>query len=41
MSSESSKEFGKIATEYDKGRSSENVDFWAEETKRLAELTEN
>ena len=30
------KEFTRIASEYDKGRSSENVEFWAEETKRLA-----
>ena len=41
MSKESSKEFGNIAKEYDKGRSSENVEYWAEETQRLAELTEN
>jgi ubiquinone/menaquinone biosynthesis C-methylase UbiE len=31
----SGKEFTKIAKEYDKGRSSENVEFWAEETARL------
>ena len=32
------KEFTRIASEYDKGRSSENVDFWTGETKRLAGL---
>jgi ubiquinone/menaquinone biosynthesis C-methylase UbiE len=37
----SSKEFGKIAKEYDKGRSSEDVEFWAAETKRLAGLDED
>ncbi len=37
----SSKEFNKIAKEYDKGRSSENVEFWAAETRRLAGLTEH
>jgi ubiquinone/menaquinone biosynthesis C-methylase UbiE len=36
----SSKEFGKIAKEYDKGRSSENVELWAAETRRLAGLGE-
>jgi len=36
----SGKEFGKIAKEYDKGRSSENVELWAAETRRLAELSE-
>ena len=36
----SSKEFGKIAKEYDKGRSSENVKLWASETRRLAGLSE-
>ena len=41
MSRESSKEFGKIANEYDKGRSSENVKFWTKETRKLAKLTEN
>ncbi len=37
----SSKEFGKIAKDYDKGRSSENVRLWAAETRRLAGLTEH
>jgi SAM-dependent methyltransferase len=32
------KEFTKVAREYDKGRSSEDVEFWAEETARLAYL---
>lgn len=36
----SSKEFEKIAKEYDKGRRSEDIEFWAEETARLAHLTE-
>jgi len=36
----SGREFGKIAKEYDKGRSSENVELWAAETKRLAGLSE-
>jgi ubiquinone/menaquinone biosynthesis C-methylase UbiE len=36
----SGKEFNKIAKEYDKGRSSENVEFWAAETRRLAGLSE-
>ena len=40
MSRKSSTDFGKIAKEYDKGRSSENVEFWAEETQRLAGLSE-
>ena len=34
----SSKEFDKISGEYDKGRSSENVEFWAKETRRLTGL---
>lgn len=34
------KEFTKIAGDYDKGRSGENVEFWAEETSRLALLDE-
>ena len=34
------KEFTKIAGDYDKGRSRENVEFWAEETLRLALLDE-
>jgi ubiquinone/menaquinone biosynthesis C-methylase UbiE len=38
---ESSRVFGDIADEYDKGRSSENVEYWAEETKRLASLEED
>ncbi len=36
----SGEEFGKIAKEYDKGRSSENVELWAAETRRLAGLSE-
>jgi len=36
----SGREFGKIANEYDKGRSSENVELWAAETRRLAGLGE-
>jgi ubiquinone/menaquinone biosynthesis C-methylase UbiE len=36
----SGKEFGKIAKEYDKGRSRENVELWAAETRRLAGLSE-
>ncbi len=36
----SSKEFGKIAKDYDKGRSSENVELWTAETRRLAGLSE-
>jgi len=32
--------FEGIAKEYDKGRSREDVEFWADETKRLAELDE-
>jgi len=31
-------EFTKVAGEYDKGRSSEDVEFWAEETARLADI---
>jgi len=37
----SSKEFGRIAKDYDKGRSSENVGLWAAETRRLAMLGED
>jgi ubiquinone/menaquinone biosynthesis C-methylase UbiE len=40
-SRESGKEFGKIAKEYDKGRAGENVELWAEETRRLAALDED
>ena len=40
-SRESGKEFTRIAKEYDKGRSSENVELWAQETKRLAGLHED
>jgi len=40
-SRESGKEFGKIAKEYDKGRAGENVELWAEETRRLAALEED
>jgi ubiquinone/menaquinone biosynthesis C-methylase UbiE len=32
------KEFTKVAGEYDKGRSSEDVELWAEETVRLADI---
>lgn len=32
--------FEAIAKEYDKGRRSENIDFWAEETTKLADLCE-
>ena len=35
---ESGKEFTRIAKEYDKGRASENVELWAKETRRLADL---
>ena len=34
------KEFAKVAGEYDKGRSSEDVVFWARETTRLADFGE-
>jgi ubiquinone/menaquinone biosynthesis C-methylase UbiE len=37
-SKRSGNEFGKIANEYDKGRQSENIKLWGEETKRLAGL---
>jgi ubiquinone/menaquinone biosynthesis C-methylase UbiE len=37
----SMKEFTKIATDYDKGRSGEDVLFWAGETKELASLDED
>ena len=40
MSAESSKEFQKIASDYDKGRSSESVEYWAEEVRRLSGLDE-
>jgi len=40
-SRESGKEFTRIAKEYDKGRSSENVELWAKETRRLAGLDED
>lgn len=33
-------EFTRISTEYDKGRSSENVEFWVEETALIAGLDE-
>jgi ubiquinone/menaquinone biosynthesis C-methylase UbiE len=35
------KEFSKISLEYDKGRSGENVEFWAQEVVKLARLDEN
>ena len=38
---ESSKVFGGIAKDYDKGRSSENVELWAEETRRIAGLNKS
>jgi len=34
------KKFTRIAVDYDKGRSSENVEYWAEETRKLANLDE-
>lgn len=34
------KEFSKISSEYDKGRSREDVEFWAEEAVKLARLDE-
>jgi ubiquinone/menaquinone biosynthesis C-methylase UbiE len=34
------KEFTNIAGEYDKGRSGENIQFWAEEAKRLTNVDE-
>ena len=37
-SRDSGREFGKIAKDYDKGRGSENVEFWARETQRLASI---
>ncbi|MBN2333952.1 methyltransferase domain-containing protein, partial [Candidatus Bathyarchaeota archaeon] len=40
-SKESGKQFGNIAKEYDRGRSSENVELWASETRRLAALGED
>ena len=39
-SRESGKEFTRIVKEYDKGRAGENVELWAEETRRLADLDE-
>ena len=40
MSRSSGREFEKISREYDRGRSAENVEFWSEETARLARLDE-
>ncbi len=40
MAQDSSREFGRIAKEYDKGRAGENVAFWAEKTARLAGLND-
>ena len=37
---DSGREFSRIAKEYDKGRAGENVELWAEETRRLASLDE-
>jgi ubiquinone/menaquinone biosynthesis C-methylase UbiE len=37
----SSEAFSKISNDYDKGRKGENVQLWAAETRRLAQLTEN
>jgi ubiquinone/menaquinone biosynthesis C-methylase UbiE len=39
-SKNSGKEFSRIASEYDKGRRSENVELWGNEAKRLACLQE-
>ena len=39
-SKKSGKEFIRIASEYDKGRKGENVEFWGSETTRLANLGE-
>jgi ubiquinone/menaquinone biosynthesis C-methylase UbiE len=38
MAVESSREFARISNIYDRGRSAENVEFWAEEAERLAGL---
>jgi ubiquinone/menaquinone biosynthesis C-methylase UbiE len=40
MAVESSKEFARISNIYDRGRSAENVEFWAEEAERLVGLHE-
>ena len=40
MAAESSREFARISGIYDRGRSAENVEFWAEEAERLAGLSE-
>lgn len=40
MSKESSNAFGKIANDYDKGRRSENVEYWSKETHSIARLKE-
>jgi ubiquinone/menaquinone biosynthesis C-methylase UbiE len=40
MAVESSREFARISGIYDRGRSAENVEFWAEEAERLAGLSE-
>lgn len=39
-SKKSGKEFSRIASEYDKGRKGENVEFWGQETTRLANIEE-
>jgi len=39
-SKKSGKEFSRIASQYDKGRKSENLDLWGLETKKLAHLEE-
>ena len=38
MSKESNNAFEKIAPDYDKGRKSENVEYWSKETRSLAQL---
>lgn len=40
MSKESNNTFGKIAINYDKGRKSENVEYWSKETRLIARLNE-
>lgn len=39
MSRDSSKEFNKISQEYDKGRVSEDIIFWAKEAEKIAHLS--
>ncbi|MBD3171519.1 methyltransferase domain-containing protein [Candidatus Bathyarchaeota archaeon] len=40
-SKQSGEEFANIADEYDKGRKSENIELWGNETKRLADVDED